>query len=1187
MARKLATSHEAHTQARNPQPDHADTALERASRRNERLTLFVGFLGRLRAAVFKLSGLRDILDTICIEAVADDKFLLAWAGVVDPAGDRVVPVTTHGAAAGYVNQVGITTDPHMATSHGPTRISMVEQRIVYIDDFLTDPATAPWRPLAREYGLKSSVSFPIVLRGETRAVLNLYSGETAYFDPEFRTLLEAAVQSATVSLEIAETEHQASLDQQARRRSEERFRLAFDASPIPVQIYSLSTMTIQYANRANERVLGYTFEDMAAGASWFEKIVPDPALLKEATEIYEANVRAAAAGGSSTVMTCPELPIRCRDGSERIARASLSVVGDDIVLQWEDLTAIRRSQAKAQESERRLRQAFDASPVPVQIYSRSTLQYRYANHANERVFGYGAGDVPDVAALLERIFPDPALRARMLALFQADVEKATDLGPSQVVVSPEIIMRRRDGIERTIQGSMTVVGDDIVLQWEDLTEIKAAQRQAEISELNFRRIIEQNLLGIYVTVDDRLVYANPRLCQILGMAEADLIGRDSMEFIGQGAEQRQKILTARAALRSVGQSEPLTGSFRRPDGREILLRFHGANGVWSGRPAIIAMVEDITERQRAADALAASQQRLRETLDGLLEGCAIIGFDWRYLYVNRMAAVQGREEPEAILGRTLLEIYPALEGTEIYERYQRVMETRAGEKFEASFTFKGGDTAWFRFSVDPAPEGIVVLRHDITESRRTRAELDRQVRLLAEMSAVASIGAWEIELEPRQVTWSDETARIHDLPENTAVEAAEALEYYLGEHRQVVRDAFRAAVDRAEPFDLELSIVTATGRHKWVRIIGHVETVDGKACRVHGSLQDITRRKEAETALSDSYAFNQAVLDSVDTEIAVLDHDGIIIAVNEPWRRFARENAGDPDASDLPPSVGVGANYLEVCRTASSEPGDSAGAVVEGIRSVLEGRAASYQAEYPCHSPTQDRWFAMTVTPLESGARGAVAAHTDITERRRAEDAIAHYVSQLEHTMRGTLEAVATMVEQRDPYTAGHERRVGVLASDIAREMGCSEVECQNLQLIGLVHDIGKIGIPAEILSKPSRLTPIEYMLVQNHAEQGYQVLRNVDFPLPIADIIRQHHERMDGSGYPKGLKGDAILPEARILAVADVVESISSHRPYRPALGVEAALEEIETHRGVLFDGAVVDACLRLFRERGYALPA
>ncbi|MBE0627680.1 MAG: HD-GYP domain-containing protein [Burkholderiales bacterium] len=185
-----------------------------------------------------------------------------------------------------------------------------------------------------------------------------------------------------------------------------------------------------------------------------------------------------------------------------------------------------------------------------------------------------------------------------------------------------------------------------------------------------------------------------------------------------------------------------------------------------------------------------------------------------------------------------------------------------------------------------------------------------------------------------------------------------------------------------------------------------------------------------------------------------------------------------------------------------------------------------------------------------------------------------------------TVEVATTLSEMRDPYTAGHERRVAEIAVAIAQELGYDEQRLEGLRIAGYLHDIGKITIPAEILSKPGRLTAIEYQLIQNHAQAGYDVLKNVEFPWPVAQAVLQHHERMDGSGYPQGLKGEAIIPEARILAAADVIEAMSSHRPYRPGLGIEKALAEIERGRGTVYEGATVDACMRLFREKGYGVP-
>jgi HD-GYP domain-containing protein (c-di-GMP phosphodiesterase class II) len=210
----------------------------------------------------------------------------------------------------------------------------------------------------------------------------------------------------------------------------------------------------------------------------------------------------------------------------------------------------------------------------------------------------------------------------------------------------------------------------------------------------------------------------------------------------------------------------------------------------------------------------------------------------------------------------------------------------------------------------------------------------------------------------------------------------------------------------------------------------------------------------------------------------------------------------------------------------------------------------------------------------------------DISEKKRAAEQVQRYLTQLESAFQSTVEVATTLSEMRDPYTAGHERRVGKLAAAIGTELGFDDRRIEGLRIAGYLHDIGKITIPAEILSKPGKLTQVEFQLIQVHPRASFDVLKDVEFPWPIAEVALQHHERMDGSGYPQGLKGDAILLDARILAVADVIEAMSSHRPYRAGLGIDAALAEIERGNGSRYDADVADACLRLFRERNYQLP-
>ena len=207
----------------------------------------------------------------------------------------------------------------------------------------------------------------------------------------------------------------------------------------------------------------------------------------------------------------------------------------------------------------------------------------------------------------------------------------------------------------------------------------------------------------------------------------------------------------------------------------------------------------------------------------------------------------------------------------------------------------------------------------------------------------------------------------------------------------------------------------------------------------------------------------------------------------------------------------------------------------------------------------------------------------NLAERKRVDEELQHTLAKLRKALGGVIQTVASMVEVKDPYTAGHQQRVSNLARAIATEMGLPQEQIDGIRMAGLIHDLGKVGIPAEILSTPGRLNYLQWSMVKTHPQVGYDILKNVEFPWPVAQIVLQHHERLDGSGYPAGLSGDEIMLEARILAVADVVEAMASHRPFRPARSIDEALEEISQNRGILYDPEVVDACLRLFTEKGF----
>ncbi|MGQ0511232.1 MAG: HD domain-containing phosphohydrolase [Betaproteobacteria bacterium] len=393
-----------------------------------------------------------------------------------------------------------------------------------------------------------------------------------------------------------------------------------------------------------------------------------------------------------------------------------------------------------------------------------------------------------------------------------------------------------------------------------------------------------------------------------------------------------------------------------------------------------------------------------------------------------------------------------------------------------------------------------------------------------------------------------------------------------GDLDRVMGEVRRHTDEGQVEFEQSYRLITASGEERWVEDRTTVERdAQGRVLRYQGAIADVTQRRAVERELKESELRYRALVEQSLAGIYMID-DGRVIYMNrraaEIFGYAASEVIGMPIAEFV----------LERDRPL----------VMENLRRRMDGEIASIQYEF--QGVRKDGKQVLvgvhgTVAQVQ-GRRVILGVLQDITEKRLTEETIRDYVARLESAVLGTAAAVSQMVELRDPYTAGHERRVGELSAAIAAEMGSSEDMQRGLRVAGAVHDVGKIMVPAEILAKPGRLTAVEFELVKQHAQQGYEVLKDVAFPWPVAEVARQHHERLDGSGYPRGLKGGDILPEARILAVADVVESMSSHRPYRPGLGLARALQEVESNSGRLYDPKAVAACLRLFRDKGYAIP-
>jgi len=622
-----------------------------------------------------------------------------------------------------------------------------------------------------------------------------------------------------------------------------------------------------------------------------------------------------------------------------------------------------------------------------------------------------------------------------------------------------------------------------------------------------------------------------------------------------------------------------------------------------------------------------NEELYRRILETTREGVWVLGPDLVTTFVNpRVAELLGYEQKQ-VVGRPLAEFMFAEDASAYSERIELRRQGQS-EDYEMRLRRKNGQPLWVLVAATPLIDGegrftgTFGMLTDITERKRTEQALirsEQQYRMLVEImpdlvvrydsalhrtfvnpawEEVSGLSAGEVVNVP--------AGAIPRVPRPLNETYAEALRRVLatGQRESVEFDWINA---RGEKLNLQYIIVPERdpgGKVSGLLAVGRDVTDLVRAeeqlrrreirvkrmNRVLGTLSDGNQalvRAADEQELLDQMC--RVIVDSGGHTVAwigLIEADGRTLST-KAWAGpgdLRGWPCGDGGTCDAPAAVVregrarvshdiiADAGYVvcgprlheQGCRSAVTLPVASEGTIL-GALSIYSSDPAAFDDE-------EVELLTELANDLGYGI-GTLRARIDREKGQR----------RLQATMEATIQALASIVELRDPYTAGHQRRVAHLSTAIATELGLAQDRVLGLHLAAVCHDIGKIQVPAEILSKPGRLTAIEFELIKGHVDAGYEILRSIDFPWPLADVVRQHHERLDGSGYPLGVQGQALLIESRILAVADVVEAITTHRPYRAGLGVESALGEIRTGRGVLFDADVVDACVRLFTEKRF----
>jgi PAS domain S-box-containing protein/putative nucleotidyltransferase with HDIG domain len=888
----------------------------------------------------------------------------------------------------------------------------------------------------------------------------------------------------------------------------------------------------------------------------------------------------------------------------------------------QELGKLKERIRELEKSERKYRLIGENSPNLIATATVATNPvYTYISPSHKKILGSEPNSIIGKPCL-DFLHPDDKNRMAMLLKKYVDAKKNNALAQDMAeIVEYRIRDRFAPGSWRHLESTVNAIDDELLFITRDITERKraeellknaqavlekrVAERTADFektnrllkeqiaerarienelreSEVRYRSTIDAMGDAIHVVDQDlRMVLYNERLVQWLNELKLDItlddtsVGKKLLELfpflLPTVCQEYEKVLATGKVL--VTEEQTTVGD------RKVITETRKIPVIENGTAIrVVTCIRDITARQKSKAALEESEEKYRTLVEQLLTGIVIIQ-DFKVVFANQaFARISGYAIGELLalapeqLKSLVLEDDRAL----VWGRFK---ERLAGKQVPAHYQVRGyrkdGSVCWLEmyaglvtYNGKPAIQAAVL---DISERKKAEEAVKQSEELYRALVSASPDAVLVTDMQGKIVYASKRAIEMGGFANERDIVGKSAFDFIAPEDRERAETGLQKTLETGIQEKVEYRLLHKDGSIYIAELsTAVIKNVDGMPRAFVGTLRDVTARKQTENALRESETRYKTLTENINV--------GIYRNTVGPRGKFIEAN----------PAIIKMFNYMSKEEFLAINVSDLYQHPEDRRKFNEKMLAHGFVRDEELQLKRKDGtpFFGSVSAVAVKDDKGVVQYYDgiveDITDRKRSEEALKISYTKLRKTLNGTVNALASTAEKRDPYTAGHQQRVTQLACAIAAELGFPSERLEGMHVAGAVHDIGKIHVAAEILNKPRSLTEIEMELIRTHSEAGYEILRSIEFPWPVAEIVFQHHERMDGSGYPRGLTGDKILMEARILGVADVVEAMVSHRPYRSALTLDDALQEILRNRGRLFDPEVTDACVRVF-DKGF----